>query len=448
MKSLALFNISLAFLIRSVLSNPIITHRNPPHPQALRRDIPPIPDRPEGMNPNTFHDNQFIYFDDIGFVNGSPAVEAAPVWLFSRTNDDYDPCYPESAVKIGSDPKEPNPGTDGPEGTASINPGADCTNPGDRPHEMSLGNDFPVYASSAWCPGDGGDVWKVNYDVYYVHDGNLEAGHKHEWEGITVVFAKDPASKDGDAWWYRAGAQYNHHSAHDWFNWSDLITVDVDNTGDVNTGNVGSTEAGKNLKHPKAYVGFFSHSAYDRADTSVVTYAGIASTEYRNDDWWKLPHAGDIWSYKEIDRKYCTPLQHHALFKQTSILPLSPTREFRVQHHGTTAAQIARRLRINRICVDGPLALYELCRVEEASKARYSGLEGTGLWSFPDLGALHRALAFLNLLHIIGNASTGLLGPSTVKTYHRCQGNRFSLCFISQLARRFFAFAQPLNRRT
>lgn len=65
---------------------------------------------------------------------------------------------------IGSNPVQPNPGTDGPQGTASYNPGADCTNPGDYNGEMTLGNDFPVYVSAAWCD----PVWKVNYDLYYV----------------------------------------------------------------------------------------------------------------------------------------------------------------------------------------------------------------------------------------------------------------------------------------
>lgn len=77
-----------------------------------------------------------------------------------------DPCYPESAVVIGSDPPKMNPGTDGPRGPASINPGADCTNPGSYKGEMWPGNAFPVYVSAAWCDGD--EVWKVNFDLYYV----------------------------------------------------------------------------------------------------------------------------------------------------------------------------------------------------------------------------------------------------------------------------------------
>ena len=40
----------------------------------------------------------------------------------------------------------------------------------------------------------------MNYDVYYVHDGVLLEGHRHDWEGVTVVFKRDPSGAD---WWHR-----------------------------------------------------------------------------------------------------------------------------------------------------------------------------------------------------------------------------------------------------
>lgn len=43
------------------------------------------------------------------------------------------------------------------------------------------------------------------------HDGNLEAGHKHDWEGVTIVFARDPAA-NGDDWWYRAVSDTYPHA--------------------------------------------------------------------------------------------------------------------------------------------------------------------------------------------------------------------------------------------
>ena len=96
-----------------------------------RDDAPPsTPERPSDIAKTSFHGSQFAFFDKIGFVAGSPGVEAAPVFLYSRTEKIYDPCYPESAIVIGSKPPRPNPGTDTKKGTMSANPGADCTNPG------------------------------------------------------------------------------------------------------------------------------------------------------------------------------------------------------------------------------------------------------------------------------------------------------------------------------
>lgn len=40
----------------------------------------------------------------------------------------------------------------------------------------------------------------MNYDLYYVHDGVIFEGHRHDWEGVTVVFKKDPSGVD---WWHR-----------------------------------------------------------------------------------------------------------------------------------------------------------------------------------------------------------------------------------------------------
>ncbi|KAI9717019.1 MAG: hypothetical protein M1812_004954 [Candelaria pacifica] len=250
---------------------------NPSRASRLRRDIP---SRPDGVSPNSFHGDQFRFFDENGFVAGSPAVEAAPVFLYSRTTASDDPCYPESAVLIGSNPPKPNPGTGGAKGVASFNPGVDCTDPGPYVGPYSLGNAFPVYTSATWCGGPD-NVWKLNYDLYYVHDGNLEAGHKHDWEGVTIIFAKDPAAKGGD-WWYRAGAQYNHHSHHDWFMYSELHTVTVDIPGAGS--DVSTQTAGLNLNHPKVYVGFFSHSAYDRGYTGYGANAGMCCYLTTDDD--------------------------------------------------------------------------------------------------------------------------------------------------------------------
>lgn len=53
--------------------------------QSRREGIPEMPPRPEGVVAGTFHGSQFQFFDELGFVAGSPGVEAAPVFLYSRT---------------------------------------------------------------------------------------------------------------------------------------------------------------------------------------------------------------------------------------------------------------------------------------------------------------------------------------------------------------------------
>ncbi len=81
--------ISFSFSIyysSSVTAIPLFSSPNPNRPQHLRTSIPSIPDRPAGVGPSSFHGSQFQFFNDIGFVAGSPDVEAAPVFLYSRTN--------------------------------------------------------------------------------------------------------------------------------------------------------------------------------------------------------------------------------------------------------------------------------------------------------------------------------------------------------------------------
>lgn len=65
----------------------------PPNPpvyrsgQLSKRDAPPpIPVRPSTSDPNSFHGSQFQYLEQTGYA---PAVDAMPVFLFSRTQPIY-----------------------------------------------------------------------------------------------------------------------------------------------------------------------------------------------------------------------------------------------------------------------------------------------------------------------------------------------------------------------
>lgn len=137
----------------------------------------------------------------IGFTENNAmaaAAAAAPVFMFGQ-NRGMKPCYPKSAVLLGSNPPVKNPGTDAPDfGPAGANPGDDCTGPGDyREGGYNLGNPFPVYVSAKYC--DNHQQWRVTYSLYWVHDGALSEGHRHDWESATVAWS----SSDGGTNWDR-----------------------------------------------------------------------------------------------------------------------------------------------------------------------------------------------------------------------------------------------------
>ena len=50
-----------------------------------RQDIPKIPPKPETSGPGLFHSSQFELLEQTGYA---PAVDAMPVWVYSRTQKD------------------------------------------------------------------------------------------------------------------------------------------------------------------------------------------------------------------------------------------------------------------------------------------------------------------------------------------------------------------------
>lgn len=60
--------------------------RAPTSPMANLSGLPP---RPPGLGNRAFHGSQFRDFEKFGFTIGSPAVEVAPVFLFSRSRTFY-----------------------------------------------------------------------------------------------------------------------------------------------------------------------------------------------------------------------------------------------------------------------------------------------------------------------------------------------------------------------
>ncbi|CAO1605302.1 hypothetical protein XANCAGTX0491_008823 [Xanthoria calcicola] len=237
-----------------------------------------------------------------------------PVWMFSRTQKEFSPCAPEGGTdKTGN---APNPGTNV---GISVSPGEDCTDVGLKPKgPYTPANPFPTYVGASWC-GNRGE-WRMSSTTTMCkpsagvrddqtlitnttsHDGILSTlGHKHDREGIVVKWKKDP---QGD-WWHRAGAIYNKHCMHDHYTWDQLNTVDVDVPG---TSDITNESTGLNRKHPKVYVGFFSHASFPEINKGRKTifngecpkYRDLLGNEYRSNDWWRMPRAENIRPVSDI----------------------------------------------------------------------------------------------------------------------------------------------------
>ncbi|KAL8627243.1 hypothetical protein Q9189_007064 [Teloschistes chrysophthalmus] len=215
--------------------------------EKVPRAPPELPPKPSTSGPGSFHGSQFAFLEETDFA---PAVDAMPVWMFSTTQKEFGPCYPEGATNTTGN--GPNPGTNV---GISASPGEDCMDPGvPTTGPYTLSNPFPTYVGAMWC--ENVKEWRVQFYNYYVHDGILSGfGHKHDWEGVVVKWKQDP---EGD-WWHRAGAIYNKHCMHDHYSWDQLNTVHVDVPG---TTDVRDERQGLNREHPKVYVGFFSHASF------------------------------------------------------------------------------------------------------------------------------------------------------------------------------------------
>ncbi|KAI9786311.1 MAG: hypothetical protein M1816_008052 [Peltula sp. TS41687] len=240
--------------------------------------------------PREFNSIPGSYFTENGGLKA--AVEGAPVWLFGRSwNRTYlqEPCYPESAVTPDG---KPNPGTDIP---LTADPGDDCTDPGPYNGRFSPGIPFPNYITAFYCGFE--NTWRVKYDIYYVHDGDLGpgGGHKHDWEGAMVVWKEDPGDAD---MWHRDRLVLSQHSGHASRGWGEIQSVD--GVGDVKDDN------GKYRKHPKVYAGFFKHANFFDKKTSMNVYFPGAgdSAEFRSNDWYYLPEEKDLVNGEVIPREW------------------------------------------------------------------------------------------------------------------------------------------------
>ncbi len=66
------------------------------HSLNARDNLPPIPMRPASSGSNSFHGHQFEYLQHMGYA---PAVDAMPVFLYSRTTKAF-VRNPENRVEV------------------------------------------------------------------------------------------------------------------------------------------------------------------------------------------------------------------------------------------------------------------------------------------------------------------------------------------------------------
>lgn len=59
------------------------------------------------------------------------------------------------------------------------------------------------------------------------------------------------------------GVIFNRHGHKDYYDWKDIITVDIENLEDETIGTLKS--------HPKVFVGFYSHAAFRQKCDAKVT---------------------------------------------------------------------------------------------------------------------------------------------------------------------------------
>jgi hypothetical protein len=177
------------------------------------------------------------------------ARASVPQWNFARANNN-DPCWPEAAFDGSGKPasgSEPRnwPDTDG----------------GCAPH----GAPFPTYYTVQKCsPSD----IRVTFTIYQANDAFQPSGHRHDFEGIAVVWRLS-----GNQWTRDTLVGSSHKSVHAW-KWKDSESWNSDR---------GS--AGYGREFPRVFVGFASHAMFNNQSGLKDVLSSFTDSEYRHADY-------------------------------------------------------------------------------------------------------------------------------------------------------------------
>lgn len=187
-------------------------------------------------------------------AEGAPLIDfverSKPEWNFARAND-HDSCWPTEAIYADGGL---NPGA---EPKIWPNSNSDCPTPG---------NMYPTYYSVKEC--NDSEI-RVAYTIYIPNSYFVGGGHKHDFEGIVVVW-----KRDGDKW-TRDRLLMSRHGDYYLRPWAEVESWNAD-----------FSSAGLGRERPRIFVGWGSHAIFNNQDTSFVDIASQSTdSEYRSDKY-------------------------------------------------------------------------------------------------------------------------------------------------------------------
>jgi hypothetical protein len=181
----------------------------------------------------------------------SDFVEASkPEWNFARVLG-HDSCWPTEAIYADGGL---NPGA---EPSTWPNSGSDCPTPD---------NKYPTYYSVKEC--NDSEI-RVAYTIYIPNSGFKPSGHRHDFEGIVVVW-----KRDGDKW-TRDRLLMSYHGKWPSQDWDSAESWNAD-----------FSSAGLGREHPRIFVGWGSHAMFNNQQTDVTdVLSQYGNDEYRHDKY-------------------------------------------------------------------------------------------------------------------------------------------------------------------
>ena len=172
-----------------------------------------------------------------------------PQWNFARANN-HDSCWPAEAIYADG---KLNPGA-----APKIWPNSNSNCP-------AVGQPFPTYYSAKECITN--NEIRVSYTLYIPNSYFVGGGHRHDFEGVVVVWKK----RDGEKW-TRDRLLMSSHGKYVSQSWDK-----------AESWNANWSSAGLGREFPRVFVGWGSHAMFNDQNTRFVDIVSQATgNEYRS----------------------------------------------------------------------------------------------------------------------------------------------------------------------